>query len=426
MTVGRLGVGGSLVLLVSTGPLSLGVAQAQPDTTDTCITCHRALGVERLAGPVELFTDDIHRTTGFSCVSCHGGDATVMTPAAMDSALGFVRDIQPSQISQLCGRCHSDGQFMRNYNPSLRVDQVAEYATSVHGQRLDQYNDSLVATCVSCHPAHEIRPPSDPNSSVHPLQVAGTCGQCHGNVERMAVYAIPTNQRDEYEQSIHWEKLSVEQDLSAPTCNDCHGNHGAAPPGISWVGNTCGQCHAVMAEQYNGSPHARLFTLMGQPGCATCHGNHAIVEADDELLGLGEGAVCTQCHVEGVGGGVTAARMRALIDSLRTSVHVADSILAYAENAGVEVSQALFELEAAQTALVLARASIHSFTLDSVEARVGEGLAITTEAYEHGLDAVSEIRFRRTGLAVSSVIILLLLTGLILKIKSLDRETPAA
>src|SRR6266540_7241295 len=37
------------------------------------------------------------------------------------------------QSCGICGRCHSDAQFMKRYNPALRVDQVAEYATSVHG-----------------------------------------------------------------------------------------------------------------------------------------------------------------------------------------------------------------------------------------------------------------------------------------------------
>lgn len=415
----------SLVLLASAMPTLPAQGQAQDSTTDTCVACHELLADSRLSAPVALYANDIHQAAGFSCASCHGGDPLEMSIAAMNPEAGFVAGLRSSSTPQFCGRCHSDGQFMRNYNPSLRVDQVAEYATSVHGERLARLNDSSVATCVSCHPAHDIKPPSDPLSSVHPLRVAQTCGQCHSSADHMQPYGIPTTQQTEYEQSIHWQKLSVEQDLSAPTCNDCHGNHGAAPPGIAWVGNTCGQCHAVMATLYSRSPHARLFTLMGRPGCATCHGNHAIQLADDELLGLHEGAVCANCHVEGVGGGVPAASMRSLIDSLRMGYAAAESILAIAENAGVEVSQALYELDGAQTTLVQARAAIHSFVLDSVEAIVVEGLQITSDAHARGERAQDELRARRLGLAVSSLIIVVLLTGLLLLIRRIDSESPA-
>ena len=83
---------------------------------------------------------------------------------------------------------------MRRYNPSLRVDQVAEYYTSVHGKRLREQKDQKVATCASCHVPHSIRPPNDSRSSVHPLRVADTCGSCHANKDYMAPYKIPTDQ----------------------------------------------------------------------------------------------------------------------------------------------------------------------------------------------------------------------------------------
>ena len=92
----------------------------------------------------------------------------------------------------------------------------------------------------------------------------------------MASYKIPTDQLAKYKKSVHWKMMTSKGDLSAPTCNDCHGNHGAAPPGISWVGNVCGQCHPVNAELFNKSRHGQLFVQMGIPGCATCHSNHEI------------------------------------------------------------------------------------------------------------------------------------------------------
>jgi hypothetical protein len=400
-------------------------SQAQQEG-DSCVSCHAALGDERLKDPVQAMEADVHGHAGFSCVACHGGDASEFGMAAMSPERGYVGIPEPRDVEVLCGRCHSDAGFMRRYNPSLRVDQVAEYRTSVHGERLATYNDTRVATCISCHPAHSIKPLSDPTSSVHPLRVADTCGTCHADAEYMASYDIPTDQREKYERSIHYHMLAEEGDLSAPTCNDCHGNHGAAPPGVTWVGNVCGQCHTVMSELFATSFHSGILNMLGRPGCATCHQNHEIQLAGDELLGLGEGAVCRMCHSESSAGGVVAMEMRSLVDTLAIEYDAADSVLHRAENAGMEVSEAQFALGDARTALISARTAIHSFVVDSVRGEVEVGLEVTEQARTRGEEALAELQFRRIGLAVSVGIILLLIVGLVLKIKQLEgRRQPA-
>lgn len=396
------------------------LAVAQPPQGGSCIACHEALPDARLSDPATNYRGDVHSAKGFGCVACHGGDASVPDLDAMDRAKGFLGKPQRQQIPQLCGRCHSNAQFMKRYNPALRVDQVSEYATSVHGQRLAKLNDPRVATCVNCHPVHGIRPPADPQSSVHPLNVPKTCGACHANQEYMASYGIPIDQLAKYEKSAHWQALSVQRDLSAPTCNDCHGNHGAAPPGVSWVGNTCGQCHSVMADNYAKSRHGQVFPLLGIPGCVACHNNHDIQPTRDEMLGLGEGAVCADCHNADTKPGAQAATMRRLIDSLRTELDSARTILQVAEQSGVEVSQAQFDLEAAQNALVNSRAAIHTVDLAVVTAEVAGGRTITAEAFRRGQRALGELRFRRTGLAVSVVIIVVLLLALVRKIREIE------
>lgn len=394
---------------------------AQEESESSCISCHQSLD-ERLAAPVRSFPQDTHGARGLGCTACHGGDAGDPGFGAMDPAKGFVGKPATRDVPQFCGRCHSDAEFMKHYNPSMRVDQVVEYMTSVHGKRMTVQGDTNVAVCTSCHPAHSIRPPSDPLATVNPLHVAETCGACHADSALMRPYRIPTNQLAQYRESIHWYKLSEEGDLSAPTCNDCHGNHGAAPPGVSWVGNVCGQCHVVMADYFNESPHASVFTMIGLPGCVACHGNHAVREAGDELLGMQEGAVCAQCHERDVGGGVVAAAMRRAIDSLATGLDEADSLLESAERAGMEVSSARFEMREAHNALIHARAAVHTFTLDSVTQYVTEGLKVASEAHARGERALKELRFRRTGLAISAVIIILLIGGLVLKIRELEAK----
>jgi predicted CXXCH cytochrome family protein len=402
-------------------PAAAGAPAAAPPR-ESCVTCHLESGDERLVKIVTSYDGDIHRAKGFGCTACHGGDPRQAGMEAMDPGRGFVGKPARQQIVQLCGRCHADGRFMKQYNPQLRIDQVAEYATSVHGRRLKEQNDPKVATCVNCHPAHAIKPPTDPASSVHPLHVAQTCGACHGDAKYMAEYKIPTDQPTKYAQSVHANAMVKKGDLSAPTCNDCHGNHGAAPPGVSWVGNVCGQCHTVMADLFGKSVHARAFREMGSPGCATCHDNHAIKPASDEMLGMSGAAVCAGCHAVGDAGGRSATDMRALIDRLRTDTDRARGTLRQAEHAGMEVSQAQFDLNGAKDALVKARASVHAFTVDAVKKDVEPGLAVSEKAQARGVRALKELGFRRAGLTISMAIIVALIAGLVLKIREVDRR----
>ncbi len=407
-----------LILGVAAGSQS---AYAQP-TSESCAVCHLAMGVENLTKPAELYKADIHAAKGFGCVACHGGDGTIGGMEAMDRKKGYIGKPTPAQVVEVCGRCHADANFMRQYNPSLRVDQVSEYATSIHGRRLKEQKDEKVATCASCHKPHSIRPANDARSTVHPTHVADTCGACHANKEYMAPYKIPTDQVEKYKKSVHWKMMTVKGDLSAPTCNDCHGNHGAAPPGVSSVVNVCGQCHVVNAELLGKSPHGKIFVQMGIPGCASCHSNHEIHETSDAMLGTSDKSACATCHTPTSSGALLAASMLASIDRLRNGYEKAQTLLGNAEHAGMEVSQPLFELNDAKTALIKARAAIHSFDQATLNKEVEPGLKVVEKSQARGVKALEELQFRRKGLAVSALIIFALVIGLILKIRQMERN----
>jgi hypothetical protein len=280
----------------------------------------------------------------------------------------------------------------------------------------------LTAQCVSCHGAHGIRDPKSRQSMVHAQRVPETCGACHADAKYMAGYKIPTDQVVKYKTSVHWKAMTDKGDLSAPTCNDCHGNHGAVPPGVNWVGNVCGQCHSLTADLFKKSVHAKAFAEMGNPGCATCHENHGIQPPGDFMLGLGDKAVCSTCHSADDKGGKTATEMRALIDSLSGATQKAGAILLRADHAGMEVSQAQFDLNGAKDALVKARTAVHSYMVAPVKQEVEAGLAISSKAFERGVRAIEELRFRRVWLTVFLVVVLALAAGLVLKIRQVDRR----
>jgi hypothetical protein len=67
---------------------------------------------------------------------------------------------------------------MSKYN--ILTNKVSTYRKSDHGVSKDLGIVS-VATCVSCHGYHVILPANDPRSSIHPVNLAKTCGEpiCH-------------------------------------------------------------------------------------------------------------------------------------------------------------------------------------------------------------------------------------------------------
>src|SRR5262249_4061390 len=197
-----------------------GSAPARGQDKNTCLHCHSLLP-DNLGATVEKFSQDIHTQKGLACVSCHGGDAANDDPEiSMGKKAGFKGKISRAQIPALCGSCHSDPAYMRKYNPGLRTDQLSQYHTSIHGKRLAA-GDAKVAVCVDCHSVHDLRPPSDPRSTVNAVNIPNTCARCHADAERMKEYKIPTNQFAEYKKSVHHEALTVRGDLSAPNCATC-------------------------------------------------------------------------------------------------------------------------------------------------------------------------------------------------------------
>jgi len=401
-------------VLVFTTPI---VAHAQTLRTETCTACHIDLTEERLAAPARTYETDVHFQEGFGCLACHGG------AAGHDAAAGFLTKPARREIPRLCGNCHSDAAYMRQFSPSLRVDQVTEYLSSGHGQRLMTRNDNAVAVCTDCHRPHEMRPPSDPESSVYPLNVATTCAACHGDPQYMAGRSVPTNQLDEYRASVHGRLMFEDEDLSAPTCNYCHGNHGAAPPGIGSIRNVCGQCHSTMADFFAASGHTELFVREDLPGCETCHGNHEVQPVTDENLAERSTDVCERCHAPGDAQGGEFRAIRTLLDSLRRQFEHSRAMLETAANAGMEVSNAQFELEEVNNALTMARSAVHTFRLEPAKTSVDEGLKLTATGMERAQAAMAEHRFRRVGLALSSLIIVVLITGLLLKIRAIEDRT---
>jgi hypothetical protein len=393
--------------------------KATPPRSIGCVDCHLALDDARITPPAKLFADDIHARSGFTCAFCHGGDATAEDQEkAHDKKKGFIGKPSPKDIPGICARCHSDAALMKQFNPSLRVDQLSEYRTSGHGKALAK-GDTRVAQCASCHGAHGIQPVKDSRSPVSTRRVAETCNTCHGDAALMANYKIPADVYAKWKKSVHYQARVEKGDLSAPTCNSCHGNHGAAPPEVGSVANVCGTCHTVFAEKFKASPHSAAFQELGLPGCVTCHENHEIVRPTEAFFAEGDEGKCSSCHDATSAGGKAAAAMRADLVALDSEIRSAREKLDRASEAGMEVSRTRFELSKADDSLTQARTNVHLFQVAAVHSTATEGLAVARSAGKAADRALAERDYRRKGLFVSLGFILLAVFGLILKIRTL-------
>ncbi len=321
---------------------SVGTTAAQGGTAATsCTLCHTdpaQVGADR-ARIAQAFAADVHAEVGLSCHDCHGGNPDPAVagdrPAAEDPRRPhgpFVGAPKREAVPGFCGRCHSSPEYMKRFRPDARVDQEREYATSRHGELLRE-GDQNVATCIDCHGVHGILRTSDPRSPVYPTHVAETCRGCHADPARMEGYTLadgrplPVDQYERWARSVHAAALLEKEDLSAPTCNDCHGNHGATPPGLQSISFICGQCHGREAELFRSSPkrvgfeeHNELLEDVDDPAapacapcheseaagqvkevhhfteCTICHGNHAVIRPTMAMLGPLPDAPCEFCH----------------------------------------------------------------------------------------------------------------------------------
>jgi predicted CXXCH cytochrome family protein len=402
-----------------TGFLVLAACLGYGQAVNSCLDCHSALP-EPLGVTQEKFSQDIHAQKGLTCTSCHGGDATSYDPdQAMSRKAGFKGKIDRREIPQLCGSCHANPAYMRQYDPSLRTDQLAQYHTSVHGKRLAA-GDMKVAVCTDCHSVHDIRPPGDLRSTVNPVNVATTCSRCHSDAVTMKPYGIPTDQFARYNTSVHHDALAVRGDLSAPTCTTCHGNHGAVPPGVDKVQNVCATCHVFQAQMYGKSSHFKAFQDKGLPGCVVCHSNHGIHLPSDAMLDTGPSGVCMRCHARGDRCDRDRAAILADLTQLDHAITNADQSLRLAESSGMEVSTALLTQDQARDALTKARVTIHTFQPVLVDADVQAGMKIADADLRVGKDAMVERNHRRIGLGISLIAIAVMLIGLRMYIKKIE------
>ena len=137
---------------------------------------------------------------------------------------------------------------------------------------------------------------------------------------------------------------------------------------------------------------------------------------------------CGDCHAAasapGSGGDpqFTSAELVSRMRELTALTARAERIVLTAQRGGVEVRDALGEIDQAVDAQIELEVMAHTFNAaegSDFAAKQASGLEHAAAALQDGQRALDELRYRRVGLAVSLVFIALVLVGIALKIRQL-------
>ncbi|HRX86243.1 MAG TPA: hypothetical protein P5572_14580 [Phycisphaerae bacterium] len=250
-----------------------------------CLECHgqdKDLSGTRNGHTISLYVDadrfakSVH--ADFDCVTCH--------TELEDTELPHSFNLQRVD----CAQCHDDA--------------AAEFAESIHGQRLAE-GEPLAPHCQDCHGNHYIIPLKDPNSAVAPFNIPHMCAQCHEEgapVER--AYDIPQDQiLKRYSESIHGEGLYKQGLVVTAVCTSCHTGHHVLPHddprstiAKENVSATCMKCHGMIETVHRKIIRGSMWEKEPNkiPNCVECHAPHEVRKATYDT-GFAN-ADCMLCH----------------------------------------------------------------------------------------------------------------------------------
>ncbi len=264
--------------------------------TADCYICHSDIAAEH--------RESIHGISIFegveeaaNCWNCHGSHSIVKVHDTESP-------VSPKNLPATCATCHEDPVITEKFDFDL-ASPSTNYEKSVHAEVVGEGGPS----CASCHGVHNIKNLVQEGSTIAPLNIPNTCGQCHEEIV------------EEYKKSIHWIKAQKGV-RSAPLCNDCHSEHSINA--ISTAKNkrhevkllqeeTCYQCHqnpmiarrsgseGLEALQYRDSYHGMAVERGDEDAamCVDCHGVHNILPKKYPSSTVSEQNVtqtCQTCH----------------------------------------------------------------------------------------------------------------------------------
>ncbi|NQU86446.1 MAG: cytochrome c3 family protein, partial [Mariniphaga sp.] len=218
------------------------------------------------------------------CTDCHG--THMVLPGSDENSPVF-----RSSIPVLCGECHQENGKALENTDLRETDAYHDYSTSAHGRSLSEKGLLSTAICTDCHTSHFILKESDERSSVHPKNIAATCGNCHKGIY------------DDFIASDH--AFDINTDLEYPTCETCHSAHLVSDTHqdefMLEITQQCGKCHGNLSETYMETYHGKAYQLgyLEAARCSDCHGAHKILNIDNPNSSIASKNIvqtCQKCH----------------------------------------------------------------------------------------------------------------------------------
>lgn len=322
------------------------VKEAPHDNTPgkvDCGTCHTE--------EQKQFSDSLHgqalaRGDNLAprCQNCHGNHDIVPLKDPNSK-------LSPLRIPFVCGSCHREGGPVQ-IQYDIHQDHILEnYSESIHGEGLFKKGLSVSATCVSCHSAHQIRPHTDPRSTIARENIVKTCLKCHAQIENVHRKVIKGELWEKKPQSVpvcvdchqphKARKVFYDEGVAEKDCLLCHGNkeikssadgrplyvdsteiqksihaktscakcHTEVSPSKERACETiknkvdCAICHNDQVTQYQQSTHGKLHSKNdpNAPKCADCHGTHGVLgkaNLESSTFPTNVPELCARCHKE--------------------------------------------------------------------------------------------------------------------------------
>ena len=277
-------------------------------SNDVCLMCHEdnSLTMEKNGKEISIhidpsaFSESPHAE--INCVDCHVGfdpdevphkekiTPVDCSPCHSDVMESFTHSKHAEVLE--CNSCHT------NVHAAQKKAALVEKCQSCHSDETEEVKESIHflskngPTCVDCHSSHEVRAVNSQN-----------CLACHG--QKKFVQENISGEKLEsvlkYKESIHGQLIE---------CSDCHGGHKILPAAASRsrvnrqnLINTCGQCHETEATNYAKSEHGLALKsgFEEAPSCIDCHGEHGIhpiTDSQSPVSRKNEVEVCLKCHLD--------------------------------------------------------------------------------------------------------------------------------
>jgi hypothetical protein len=244
------------------------------------------------------------------------------------------------------------------------------------------------------------------------LSFDNTCAICH------------FKEAEDYNNSVH-QKAKVD-------CVGCHGGDpkildkdGSMDPAKGYIGepkpaevaNFCGRCHEEVKGFFEKSPHKSAADRGLMKACIGCHSSHAVVHAELSIYQT----TCIRCHGPASEEVEHGQKIIALIGEVSTNATKASDLLAEAQNNKFKTNPT--KVEAFRRDVIQKISTLqHELSIIAMNKNLKASQALIETIQLDTNRAISSLKWRKYGLAIAWVAILLNMTVLYLKKREVDRR----